>query len=308
MDIGLAIPQIGGLADPDTVRAVATAAERTGYSSLWAMDRVLAPLDPRTPYPATPDGVLPPEQATALDPIGVLTLAAAVTDRIRVGTSVLVGPFYPPVLLARSLATLDQISTGRLTVGLGLGWSRDEYDAVGVPQRDLASRGEELLDVLDAAWSTDVVAHRGERVRIEPSVIGLKPRQRPRPPVLLAAYSPAGLDRVARRADGWMPAGLPVDAVAPMWAAVRDMAAGHGRDPDELTLVVRANVKLSTTPLGADRPSYWGSVEQVASDLDATRSAGAHELIVDLHSDATSGDHMLALAGTLLDAAALTAA
>ncbi len=139
MRIGLAIPQVGSLADADTVRTVASAAEQAGYSSLWAMDRILAPLDPRTPYPATPDGVLPSEQATCLDPIGVLTLAAAVTDEIRIGTSVLVGPFYPPVLLARSLATLDQISGGRLTAGLGLGWSRDEYDAVGVPQRDLGS-------------------------------------------------------------------------------------------------------------------------------------------------------------------------
>jgi probable F420-dependent oxidoreductase len=272
------------------------------------MDRVLAPVSPQTPYPGTPDGSLPAEQATCTDPIGVLGLAAAVTDRIRIGTSVLVGPFYPPVLLARALATLDQISAGRLTVGLGLGWSRDEYEAVGVPQCDLGDRADELLDVLDAAWTTDVVRYDGPRVRIAPSVIGLKPHQRPRPPIVLAAYTPAGLDRVARRADGWTPAGMPTSAVAPMWAAIRDLAAGHGRDPDELALIARANVVLSDAPAGDDRPSYCGSIEQVAEDLDATRAAGAHELILDLHPDATNADELLELADVLLTAASLTVA
>src|SRR5690348_5693220 len=122
MRYGIGLPQVGHLADPDAVRAVAIAAEAAGLSSLWAMDRLLAPLDPRTPYPATPDGVLPIEQHTVLDPLGLLTLAASVTTRVRLGTSVLVAPWYAPALLARSLTTLDLISRGRLTVGLGLGW------------------------------------------------------------------------------------------------------------------------------------------------------------------------------------------
>ncbi|MGK2928979.1 MAG: TIGR03619 family F420-dependent LLM class oxidoreductase [Acidimicrobiales bacterium] len=308
MRIALAIPQVGALADPAAIRTVATSAERQGYTALWAMDRVLAPVCPQTPYPATPDGTLPEEQATCLDPVGVLTLAAAVTDRIRVGTSVLVGPFYPPVILARSLATLDRISGGRLTVGLGLGWSRDEYEAVGVPQSDLGGRSEELLDVLDVAWTTDVVSYEGDRITIAPSVIGAKPHQRPRPPIVLAAYTPAGLDRIARRADGWTPAGLPVAAVAPMWAALRDLTAGHGRDPDDIELIARANIKVTDTPLGVERPSYWGTTEQVAQDLEATRAAGAHEVILDLHSSADTAEEVLALADGLLSAAALRVA
>lgn len=307
MRVGLAVPQVGVLADPAAVRGVAVAAERAGYDSLWAMDRLLAPLAPRTAYPASLDGVLPKEQARVLDPIGVLTLAAAVTDRIRVGTNVLVGPWYPPIVLARSLATLDQISGGRLTVGLGLGWSQDEYEAVGVPQRDLASRSEELLDVLEVTWREEVVEYRGERIHIAPSTIGLKPLQRPRPPILLSAYTPAGLERIARRADGWTPAGLPVEAIAPMWAALRDMAAERGRNPDELALVVRANVKLSDRPLGGDRPSYYGSSEQVADDLAATRAAGAHEVILDLHPNARTAHELLDLAGGLAGASLLAA-
>jgi probable F420-dependent oxidoreductase len=297
--IGLALPQVGALADPAAIVTVATAAEAAGYSSLWALDRLLAPVHPRTPYPATPDGLLPAEQYTVLDPIGALTLAATVTERIRVGTSVLVAPWYAPVVLARTLTTLDHISAGRLTVGLGLGWSVDEYEAVGVTQRRLAGHSEEILDVLDATWTKSVVAHRGERYHIAPSTVLPKPVQKPRPPLLLAAYTPAGLDRVARRADGWIPAGLPVEAVAPMFAAVREMAATHGRSPDALELVVRANIKITADAIAGDRPSYWGSVDQIAEDLDATRAAGAHEIILDLHSNVRTGQGLLELAAEL---------
>src|SRR3954447_26397056 len=190
--IGLALPQVGRVAGPAAIIEVAKAADRLGYSSVWAMDRLLAPVAPRTPYPASPHAELPDEQRIVLDPLGVLTLAAAVTERVRLGTGVLVAPWYAPALLARSLTALDHISSGRLTVGLGLGWSVDEYEAVGVPQRRLGNHSEEILDVLDAVWTSEVVSYDGERYRIAPSTILPKPVQNPRPPLLLAAYTPAG--------------------------------------------------------------------------------------------------------------------
>lgn len=297
--LGLGLAQVGPFADPAAVLDMAAKAEALGYSSLWAMDRLLTPVAPRTPYPASPDGVLPEEQRTVLDPIVALTLAATATERIRLGTSVLVAPWYSPVLLARSLTTLDRASGGRLTVGLGLGWSVDEYEAVGVPQRRLAGRSEEILDVLETVWGDDVVAHHGERFHIAPSTVLPKPVQRPRPRLLLAAYTPAGLERVARRADGWTPAGLPIEAIAPMFAAVRDLAANHGRDPDALELVVRANIKVTDHDLGADRPAYWGSVEQVGTDLEATSATGADEIILELQGCAGTVDGLLDLAAAV---------
>src|SRR3954453_14750773 len=297
---GLALPQVGRLAGPAAVIEVAKAADDRGYSSIWAMDRLLAPVSPRTPYPASPDGELPQEQRAVFDPLGVLTLAASVTERVRVGTGVLVAPWYAPVLLARSLTTLDHISAGRLTVGLGLGWSVDEYEAVGVPQRRLGNHSEEILDVLEAVWTTDGGAYEGERYHIAPSTIMPKPVQNPRPPLLLAAYTPAGFDRIARRGDGWLPAGLPVAAIAPMWAMIRDLAAGYGREPDDLQLVVRANVKIFDQPLGADRPSYWGSIEQVSDDIDATRATGANEIVIDVQSDERGPAELIDLTDALL--------
>jgi probable F420-dependent oxidoreductase len=308
MRVGLSLPQVGQLADPAAIRAAAIAAEQAGYASLWVRDRALAAVTPQTPYPGAADGRAPDELRTVLDPFAVLTLAAAVTDRTRLGTSVLVAPWYPPLLLARSLAAIDRISAGRLKVGLGLGWSQDEYDAVGVPRRGLAVRIEEAIDVLDAAWGPDPVEYAGPVSRIAPAHIGAKPVQQPRPPLLLAAYTPAGLERVARRADGWIPNRLPVGALGPMFRAVRDLAAGHGRDPDALQLVVRASIQLQDQMIVGDRPSYAGTLEQVAADLDATRAAGAHEVILAPAGQWSSAGEMLDVCDALVRLAELPAA
>ncbi len=305
--IGLALAQTGVFATPASVIEMATKAERLGYDSVWVMDRMLSPIDPRTPYPASPDGVLPPEQHTVLDPIVALAIAATVTERIGLGTNVLVAPFYSPIVLARSLTAIDMASKGRLTVGLGLGWSADEFEAAGVPQRHLAAHLEEFLDVLEGVWADGITSHRGERFHIAPATILPKPIQRPRPPILLAAYTPAGLDRVARRADGWTPAGLPIEAIAPMFATVRDMASRYGRDPDAVELCVRANARVTERPLGNDRPTYHGSTEQITEDLDATCATGAHEIIVELQGSAGSVDELLDLT-TAVTSPILTAA
>ena len=153
MRIGIGLPQLGRFADIDTLRRVAIAAEASGLSSLWAIDRLLVPVNPRSAYPASADGTLPPEQRTAIDPIVALSVAATVTDRIRLGTSVLVAPWYPPVVLARALASVDVASAGRLTVGLGVGWSLDEYEAVGAPMQQRGRRLDEILELLDSLWS-----------------------------------------------------------------------------------------------------------------------------------------------------------
>jgi probable F420-dependent oxidoreductase len=261
MRLGVSLAQDGRLAEPACVRSAAVAAEQVGYSSIWVHDRLLGRDEPGGP---------------ALDPLSVLTYAAAVTSRVRLGTSVLVAPWYRPALLVRSLTSLDVLSEGRLTVGLGLGGSLDEFAALGVPQRELGRRLDDALDVLRTAWGAD------------PSSLGPAPVQQPGPPVLLAASTPAELDRVARRADGWNPTGLPVELLAPMWTDLRDRAAGHGRDPDALALVVRADLVVTDRPVAGDRPSYTGTVDQVAADLDATRRAGADEVILGL-----AGDHCL---------------
>jgi alkanesulfonate monooxygenase SsuD/methylene tetrahydromethanopterin reductase-like flavin-dependent oxidoreductase (luciferase family) len=253
MRLGVSLAQTGRLADPASVRSAATAAEQVGYASVWVHDRL--------------DGGRAGD--ASLDPLCALSYAAAVTSRVRLGTSVLVAPWYRPALLARSLASLDVLSDGRLTIGLGLDATPAELAAVGVDDAELGRRLDDALDVIGRTWDP---GHDG-------------PAGRPRPPILLAASTPEGLDRVARRADGWNPAGLPIEQLGPLWARVRDLAARHGRDPDALELVVRADLRITDQPLEGDRPAYAGTVEQVAADVADTGRAGAHETILCLQGD-----------------------
>jgi alkanesulfonate monooxygenase SsuD/methylene tetrahydromethanopterin reductase-like flavin-dependent oxidoreductase (luciferase family) len=128
MKFGISLPHIGTLASADSIRSVAQRAEETGYDSLWVLERTLVPLNPVIPYPATPDGKLPDEYKIVFDPIESLTFAAAVTSRIRLGTSVIVLNNHFPLSMARRLATLDVLSKGRLICGFGVGWSKDEIE------------------------------------------------------------------------------------------------------------------------------------------------------------------------------------
>ena len=245
MKLGLGLPHLGTLASPEAIRTVAVAAEAAGLDSLWAMDRLLSPVTPRNlAYPGRRDGALPAAQQTVIDPLVALTLAATVTERVTIGTDVLVAPWYAPVLLARTLAAIDQVSSGRLVVGLGLGWSVDEFEAVGVQMPRRGQRIEEILDVLAAVWGDDTIDIRTSHERIAPSVMGAKPIQRPGPPILLGAHSDAGLERIARRAEGWLPFGVPLADIERQWTRTRRMAEQYGRNPDDLQLVVRADPRF----------------------------------------------------------------
>src|SRR5512136_2241880 len=187
MRFGFALPQIGSPAGPAALVRVAKRAEDLGFDSLWVLDRILWPVNPRAPYPLG-DGSLPVQYKNVLDPVETLTFAAARTSRIALATGVLNLPWYNPVLLARRLATLDILSRGRLRVGFGMGWSRDEYEAVGAPWSQRGKRADEIIQALKAIWTTDPVEFRGKYYQIPKSFIGLKPVQKPHPPIYMAAY------------------------------------------------------------------------------------------------------------------------
>ncbi len=279
MRLGFTVPLFGPDAGPDALQAVARQAEDIGYDSLWVFERLLYPVTPQAPYPATADGSLPLIYRRSLDPLAILAYLAAATSRVRIGTTIINLPFYNPVLLARELGTLDVLSHGRLDIGFGMGWSPDEFEAVGVPMRDRGRRAEEALQVLEAIWRDNPVEFEGRYFRVPESFFDLKPVQKPRPPIYMAAYTPAAMNRVARLADGWNPAGVPVGAMEQMFAGIKQGAVEAGRDPSRLKLIVTANVEFYPARLGEDRPIFVGSAEQIEEDIFATRHLGADELI-----------------------------
>ena len=280
MKLGFALPQTGP-SGPEAITLVAKRAEELGYDSLWVVDRLLYPEQPQSPYPASPDGSLPENYKTVLDPLHTLSFVAAHTSRITLGTSILVMGYRNPVLLAQSLTTIDVLSGGRLRVGLGQGWSKDEHDAVGVSMKDRAARGDEVLQVLKAMWGADPVEFHGKFFQVPKSIVQLKPVQKPHPSIYLAAYTPGAMKRVAMFADGWMPGGVPSAALSQMMDGIRGMAQEAGRNSSDLKLVVRANVHVTPQTQGDQRRPFYRSLEEIKSNIQATRDIGADELFFD---------------------------
>ena len=297
MHLGLAVPQYGAFARPDAIRRVARAAEEMGFHSLWVGDRILTPVRPRDRYPSR-DGGMPEQYRTFLDPLTVLTVAAEATERVRLGTSTLNALWYPPVVMARTLTTLDLVSGGRLDVGIGLGWARDEYQAAGVPWEGRGRRLEEWLDVVEAVWAGNPVAHEGPHYAVPESHIAPKPVQRPHPPLLLAGFSPRSLARVGRRADGWLPVAMPLPALARAWRAIQEAAEAAGRDPARLRRPLRINATLVSEPTDGGRPGH-GTVAQLADYVLAAAAEGVSEVFVDLQQTTTEVDEMLEHAAAL---------
>ncbi|MFF0012488.1 LLM class F420-dependent oxidoreductase [Streptomyces sp. NPDC005374] len=280
--LGLSLPQARQYDLGRDVPDVARTAERIGYQSLWVYERALFPDSP-TQGLGGMEGVPWPDQYRGVpEPLVTLTLAAAVTERAELGTSVLVAPLHGPFQLARSLATLDAASGGRVVAGLGTGWSHDEYAAAGVAP--FAERGrvlDEIIDVCRAVWGPDPVRYEGRYTTIAPATVGPKPA---RPiPVLLPAYSRRAMVRLVDRADGWMPIAMTgAEQLAAEWRQLRDLAAERGR-----TRPIRASVRVNAQYTakaydGADRAPFQGSVDQLVEDLVAHAGTGLEEFFFDL--------------------------
>lgn len=290
--LGLGLPQMKHYAPGRDVTRVAQEAEACGYDSLWVFERILVPEKPVDGMYGIEGRPWPESFRHVADPLVTLAQAAAVTDRVRLGSSVLVGPLHGPFELARALGTLAAASGGRILAGFGTGWSRDEYAAAGA---DFGRRGallEELLDVCGEVWSPGPSAYAGERTRLAPSDVGPKPPGG-RIPVLLAASNRRTLERIARRGDGWLPSYVPHSVLARLRATMRELAEQQGRDPDELTVVQRCGVQVTDKPLGGDRGTHQGSVEQIVEDLAQGVAAGVDEVILDLQAGTRDADELL---------------
>ncbi|MFI5908056.1 LLM class F420-dependent oxidoreductase [Dactylosporangium sp. NPDC051541] len=282
LKVGIGLPQLKTF-DPSTaiVRA-ARAAEEIGYDSVWVFERFMLPADQSGPHGLyqMPDVPWPVRYGGVLDPVVALTLAAAVTSRVELGTCVLIAPLHVPARLARTLASLDAASGGRLIAGVGAGWSIDEFAALA--PRPVTERGaalDEFLDVAAALWGPDPVSYRNERWSIAPAEIAPKPTHRI--PVYLGGFSDAALRRVARRGDGWLPTGMPPAAVGATLARVRKLAAEHGRDPSAVSCTFQVGLGGSLAAVaGEERPPYTGSIEQIVEDIAALAAAGVDHVFL----------------------------
>ena len=280
MELGFGLPVAGAWATPEALVTVARRAEALGYRAAWTFQRLLYPTAPREEYYGA-RGPWPAAFASVMDPLAVLAFVAASTRTIRLGVSVLIMPLYQPIVLAKQLATLDVLSGGRLDVGLGLGWSSDEWAAAGTPTEHRSARADEFLRCLKAVWTDDPVEFRGDFYRVPRAHVAPRPVQRPHPPLLLGGYHANVLRRAAALCDGYTGGNIPLAGLTATVARVRDAAAAAGRDPARFPIVCRGSFNLTPEPLGADRRVLWGSVNQVRDDLARYAAAGVSQVFLE---------------------------
>ncbi len=204
MRVGLHALGIGSGADPAVMESVARSAEAAGFATLWSGEHVVMVDRPDSPYPYASDGrIAVPSDADWLDPFVGLSYVAAVTSRIRLATGILLLPEHHPILVAKQAASLDVLSGGRFTLGVGIGWSSEEFGALGIPFRDRASRTREYIDVMRTLWQSDDSSFDGPTISFRNVRCYPKPVNDHRVPVVLGGNSDAALDRVAAIGDGW---------------------------------------------------------------------------------------------------------
>jgi len=278
MKVGCSLPQCGALATRENLVRVATRAEELGYDSVWVFERLLWPTNPRDLYPPSPDGSWPTTFQNVLDPIETLTFVAAHTRNLRLGTSVLVLPYHQPLQLARRLATLDVLSEGRLEICGGVGWSHDEFEAMGVPFERRGARTDELIEALLAIWSRDPVGFEGQFFHIPESRVGPKPAQQPRPPFYLAGFGQYTFDRIAKFADGWNPAVVQdFDSFEAQVKQMQETARRAGHGPMEVVLTAIPVVMKDS--MGHLRRPLMGTLDELREDLKRLARIGVTHII-----------------------------
>lgn len=296
MRYGFYLPTRGELANRAAIRALARTGEAAGFHSAMVADHVVFPVTSRSAYPYTVSGEHP-SHGDALEQASILAFVAGITERLRLVSSVLILPCRNPVLTAKMLATIDVLSEGRLTVGVGIGWLEEEFTALGAPDfRRRGAASDEYLRIFRKLWSESPASHAGEfysfdGIRCEPF-----PIQRPGPPIWVGGHSAAALRRTARYGDGWHPVGaiaavpLPPAEMREKLAELRRLTEAAGRDFSALTISYKAPLydMALPGPDGARKP-FSGEPGQIAEDIQAFAAIGVHELVFDFRGDTLAG-------------------
>lgn len=277
MKLGLFLPM---LAEPAKLRRLlvtgATTAERMGFHSLWFPEHVVLVDDPRSKYPYSEDGSLGIGPGSGmLEPFVAIATAAAVTERIRLGTGICLVPQRSPIYTAKQVADCDVLSGGRIDFGVGIGWLREEFDALGADFDERAHLCREYLAAMTSLWTEDVSEHQGNLLVIPPVRMFPKPVQKPHPPILFGGESMNALRRVADLGQGWFGFHLSPDEAAERVHTLNGVLSKRGRRPDSIEVSVSPYLKPHRDAAALEAYADAG-VDQVilmafASDEDALR-------------------------------------
>jgi probable F420-dependent oxidoreductase len=303
VQFGFSPPVSGPLSSPDNLARITVEGEAIGYDYATISDHVVIPRDIEAKYPYSDTGEFPGRsRGDRHEQLAVAAFIAGKTSRLRLVTSVTVVPHRPAVLLAKMLATIDVLSQGRLTFGIGAGWMREEFEALGLPP--FAERGavtDEYLNACRELWTKDDPRFEGRYVKFANILFEPKPVQKPHPPIWVGGESGPALRRTARLGDGWYPIGTNpqhrLDSVKRFQAGVerlRRLTRDAGRDPSKIALAYRVSSWGNSLPARTDdgeRRLFSGGTPDIVADLQAFRDFGVG--YVDFNFEGATADAMI---------------
>ena len=268
MKFGIVPINLREFTDPAMVIPFVQKAEALGYESVWTAEHVIIPKQYDSVYPYNPDGKLPfKPDAPIIDPLVALTFIAAATTTLRLGTGVNILPQMSPLYLAKWASSIDHLSQGRLMLGLGIGWLREEFAAIGVPFARRGKRANEYLEALKAVWTGEEVDFRGEFVNWQGFTMRPTPAQAGGVPLVIGGITAPAIRRTVTYGDGWYVIGKDLDDYRAHMQALAEECDRQGRDKQELEIT-----------------AYWNYYGEGLDSLTVYEDLGVHRLLVNMHA------------------------
>ena len=277
MKLGICLPHYGRPIEPSRLVQLATRAEEMGLDSIWVTDHVIIPRDMPLIY-----------RSDMLDPLAMLPWLAGVTERIALGTSVIVLPYRSPLPVAKLLASVDVISGGRLIVGVAVGWVEREFEALGVPFRERGRRTDEAIELFRTVWTQEYPGLDSERHRLAGLQASPMPLQSPRPPILVGGASDAAMRRAARLGDGWHASGMPPSTFRAGALAVANHWKDAKREGDpqlslRIPILIEGIHRPAVDPaLLGTRHVLRGPLASIVRELRQYQSAGCEHVALEV--------------------------
>jgi probable F420-dependent oxidoreductase len=285
--LGVVIANQVAWATGDRILRLAVAADEAGLHSVWVADHIVMPASFESPYPmGAIQGFDPKDQETFFEPIVTLAYVASCTRSVRLGTSIVLPTLRHPAHMAKMVATLDNLSGGRVVLGVGAGWLREEFDALAIEHfEDRGALLDEHIAVMRALWGNEVAEFAGRFYDVPPVRCAPHPAQPQGPPIWIGGASKSALRRVAAIADGWQPMVLTPDEITERAATLHRFALDGGRDPSTIDICARCDLAVGWTPEQTKPNGVYGEPELVAQRLREYERAGCTEMIFDLQPE-----------------------
>ena len=286
MKYGISIIVRGDEATPGTFAKMGESAEEQAWDCLWASDHLIMPAMKTSRYPGRADGQLPDAwKRTYYQPFSVLNFLAGQTRTVRLGLSVLILPMRNPAEVAAQVAEMDQLSLGRVNFGVGVGWYREEFEALGYDFTDRGRRTNDGLEIVRALWQQEKTSVDGPYYRFTDVEMGPKPAQQPHPPIYIGGHTPAALARVARYGDVWHPFRLSAEDVHTTRTALSQALVDAGRDATGFPIAPKIPLTFQDGPASAGQAATEGRPRDIVDGLKRYVDAGATEFCFDITTE-----------------------